>query len=140
MTLKKVKKPLPIVFFDGECNLCNGFVQFVLQHEKKPQFSFAPLQGTTARRMLRGKPDFSGKNSKTIYLIKEGKYYAKSAAFLRIVAGLEGVWKITAVLLIIPPFLRNIVYDLISANRKRIWGTTKSCWVMTPEVEQRFLK
>jgi hypothetical protein len=33
-----------IILFDGVCNLCNGSVIFILQHERRPGFVFASLQ------------------------------------------------------------------------------------------------
>lgn len=43
-----------IVFFDGECALCNRVVRWLVAHEKKdgPQMYFATLQGETAAELL----------------------------------------------------------------------------------------
>ncbi|MEC8251574.1 MAG: DCC1-like thiol-disulfide oxidoreductase family protein, partial [Planctomycetota bacterium] len=31
----------PLILFDGECNLCNGFVQFVIRRDPRARFRFA---------------------------------------------------------------------------------------------------
>ena len=41
-----------IILFDGICNLCNGFVQFVIRHDKKNKFKFASLQSEGAKKLL----------------------------------------------------------------------------------------
>ena len=42
----------PILLFDGECNLCNATVQFIIRHDRKSLFRFASLQGNYGRRLL----------------------------------------------------------------------------------------
>ena len=41
-----------IIFFDGVCNLCNQFVDFVLKADKNKQIKIASLQGETAKKTL----------------------------------------------------------------------------------------
>ncbi len=41
-----------IILFDGVCNLCNGFVQFILVRDPQGKFRFASLQSASARRLL----------------------------------------------------------------------------------------
>ncbi len=42
-----------IIFFDGNCNLCNGFVQFVLKNETEPTFLFCSLQSNFATHFFK---------------------------------------------------------------------------------------
>ena len=44
-------QPLTI-FFDGECNLCSGSVQFILKRDPEERFRFASLQGVTGQQLL----------------------------------------------------------------------------------------
>ena len=41
-----------VVYFDGVCNLCNGFVQFLLKNDKRRRLSFAALQSEAGKSML----------------------------------------------------------------------------------------
>ena len=43
-----------VVLFDGVCSLCNGAVQFLLDHERDASMRFAPLQSDVAERLLYG--------------------------------------------------------------------------------------
>lgn len=40
-----------IIFYDSTCPLCQKAVHFVLKHDTKHQFLFAPLQGETAKTL-----------------------------------------------------------------------------------------
>ena len=42
----------PVILFDGVCNLCNGSVQFVVDHDPDGVFRFAPLQSESAQDLL----------------------------------------------------------------------------------------
>lgn len=44
----------PVIFFDGVCGLCNGFVDFALARDRRGVFRFATLQGETAKTRIPG--------------------------------------------------------------------------------------
>ena len=41
-----------ILFYDGHCGLCHSAVKFVLKHDRRALFRFAPLQGELAKQHL----------------------------------------------------------------------------------------
>jgi len=129
----------PVLFFDGVCNLCNQSVAFVIRHDKKQQFLFAPLQGVAGAAALQEIGNDQQKISSVI-LQYRGKYYTRSGAALKVLQLLGGVWYPFAALLAIPPFLRDGVYDIIAAHRYKWFGKTDSCMVPTPELKARFLQ
>ena len=45
-----------LVFYDGNCGLCDRMVQFIFNNDKKQRFVFASLQGETASRYLKNLP------------------------------------------------------------------------------------
>ena len=129
----------PVIFFDGECNLCNGTIQFIIREDRKKIFLFATLQsdgGAVVTEELKnsqhGAPD-------SVVLLYNGRYYVKSNAALHILRLLGGFWRLLYVLMIIPRFLRNAVYDFISRNRYRWFGKRDTCMLPTPELRERFL-
>lgn len=126
-----------ILFFDGVCNLCNGFVDFIVSRDTKNIFQFAPLQGKTAIASLR-KESIDALN--TVILFKEGLEFQKSDAALMVLQQLGGGWILFKIFWIIPRFLRNIVYDLVAKNRYRIFGKRESCRLPTKEERARFLE
>lgn len=126
-----------IILFDGICNLCNGFVQFVIKRDDKAKFIFGTLQSKKAEELLASYNVATGE-IKTIILIDDGKITQKSTAALRILSGLPG-WGWTNILMIFPRILRDFVYDMISKYRYKIFGKKETCMVPTPDLQARFL-
>jgi predicted DCC family thiol-disulfide oxidoreductase YuxK len=127
-----------IVLFDGSCGLCNRSVKFILRHEKKNELYFSPLQSEFGKAILE-KFNLVGKTDSVVF-IKNGKAYIKSAAALRFTAYLKGLWPLLFGLIIVPPFIRNWVYDYIASNRITWFGTADYCDMLTPELKKRFLE
>lgn len=114
------------ILFDGICNLCNRTVKFIHRHDRKKRFLFATLQSDFGREVLRkvglptDKPD-------TIIYIRAEKYYQKSTAALYIMRDLGGIWKLFFCFIIIPPFIRDLIYNIVSKNRYRVFGKRDEC-------------
>ncbi len=128
--------PDNIVFFDGVCGLCNSSVDVLLRKDKKRVLLFAPLQGTTASRLLPAE-DLTTLN--TFIFFSQGKIWRRSDAVLRVLWTLGGFWKLTAIARIIPGFLRNALYNFIATNRYRWFGKKESCRLPTKEERSQFL-
>lgn len=121
-----------IVFFDGVCHLCNGFVDSIISRDKKHFLFFAPLQGSTAEKIL--SPNDREKLDTVIYF-SAGKTYYRSAAILKILSSLGGIYKIFSIAWIIPAPLRDIIYNLIAKNRYSWFGKRDFCRL--PNNEER---
>lgn len=144
-----------MIFFDGICNLCNHAVQFIIKRDQQDYFRFAALQTEVAKAQLavlniEEKRAASSKNQQvsltaheqqlnTIILLENGKTYDRSTAALRIARRLSGVWPLLYIFIIIPPFIRDFLYELISKNRYRIWGKQESCMVPSAALKSKFL-
>ena len=128
----------PIVLFDGMCNLCSSSVQLIIRNDPAKRFRFASLQGVTGQRVLKnyGLPQ---KDFSTLVLLDSGKIYTSSTAALKIARKLSGGWQLFYALIIVPPFIRNAVYNLIALNRYRWFGKKESCWIPHPALKNLFL-
>ncbi len=127
-----------IILFDGVCNLCNSSVNFVIDRDKNDKFRFAALQSEEGRAEL-SKVEMNEEYLDSIVLIKNGKLYQKSTAALLIAKELSGLWPIMSAFLIIPNFLRNIIYDFIARNRYSWFGKQDECRIPSPELKSKFL-
>lgn len=127
----------PIIFFDGYCNLCNAAVQFVIKHDPTNKFYFAPLQSAIANQYLGDLEEF--KNNKTFILFQENKIYSRSTAALKVAKQLSGPIKLIYGFIIVPPFIRDAVYNFISTKRYRWFGKRNSCMIPTPTIAAKFL-
>jgi len=129
----------PILLFDGVCNLCGGWVRFILRWDKRGRFRFAALQSKAAQRLLRARGLPAGA-ANTVVLLEAGETYTRSAAGLRVLRGLGGFWALGYGLILVPRFIRDGAYDWIARNRYRIFGRKDRCLVPRPEWKTRFLK
>ncbi len=128
-----------IVLFDGVCNLCNGAVNFISKHDKYNRFLFASLQSVEAQKLIQqAKKPMKELNS--IVLIQHHTFYNKSSAALRIAKNLNGLYPLLYVFIIVPPFIRNLVYDWIARNRYKWFGKRETCMIPTKELQDKFLK
>ncbi len=127
----------PIILFDGICNLCNGWVRFILKNEKNQLYHFASLQSEIAEKLLH-RNNTSQKLSSIVF-IENDTLYQKSDAVLRICRNLNYPWSIISVLLIVPTVLRNLAYDFVAINRYRWFGKQQQCELLSPEQKFRFL-
>ncbi|PSL43337.1 putative DCC family thiol-disulfide oxidoreductase YuxK [Chitinophaga niastensis] len=127
-----------IILFDGVCNFCNSSINFVIRHDKRGLFRFAPLQSATADQ-LSVQYHFSVTTMESFILVQHGQVYTKSTAALRVVRWLPFPWKLGYVFIIIPPFIRNSIYSWIARNRYRWFGKKAACMIPTAEIRSRFL-
>jgi predicted DCC family thiol-disulfide oxidoreductase YuxK len=126
------------VLFDGECNLCNGAVQFILRRDQRAVFQFASLQSAAGRQLLVA-ADAPALLPDSLVLVQNGVLALKSTAALRIARGLRWPWPLFAVFFVVPRPLRDILYDWIARNRYRWFGKREACMVPTPALRARFL-
>jgi predicted DCC family thiol-disulfide oxidoreductase YuxK len=127
-----------IILFDGVCNLCNSSVQFILKRDPNGYYKFASLQGECGQRLL--KKHGLNTNLNSFVLIEDEKVYVKSSAALRVCSKLIGAWKMLSIFQILPPFFRDLIYDVVATNRYKWFGKRDSCMLPLPEWKQRFLE
>ena len=125
--------------FDGVCNLCNGFVQFVIERDPSGRFQFAALQSEAARRVLAAH-DAPNPLADSVVLTEEGRVYTGSTAALRIARGLRFPWPLAGVLLAIPRPLRDGIYAGVARRRYRWFGRREQCMVPTAATRSRFIE
>jgi len=128
-----------IILFDGVCNLCNGFVQFVIRKDKANIFKFASLQSAYAQQ-LNQHQTIPVSNLSTVILYDNGKLYYQSTAVLRIARLLGLPWSIATLFVLIPTPLRDKVYDWVARNRYRWFGQRDACMIPTPELKAKFFE
>ena|GEM_PF-141494 len=129
----------PILFFDGECVLCNRTVQWLLRHERHGELQFAALNSQTAQARLGG-TRFEAHADSILLLDPSGQLYAASDAAFRTLPHLKAGWQVLNVLMVFPRFLRKPVYHLIARNRKRWFGSTDHCALLTGVDSSRLLQ
>jgi predicted DCC family thiol-disulfide oxidoreductase YuxK len=159
-----------LILFDGYCHLCSWIVKFVIARDRKRRYRFAPLDSAIGRFYAadeercrdaigsdgglnpearragisdRDRPlsafdaDRSGGSFK---LVRGGRVYTKSRAALEVIRTLSGAWPLLYLLIVIPPPIRDRIYDWIARNRYRWFGASESCALSTPDIADRFVE
>ncbi len=129
----------PIIFFDGVCNLCNGSVDFILKRDPKETFRFASLQSPIAKDLLK-RESVDLNNMRTIILLNNGKVFYRSNAILEILRQLTAPWPVFYVFKLVPRFIRDGLYNLISKHRYSWFGKRDTCRIPSAGERARFLE
>lgn len=134
-----IPKDKQLILFDGVCNLCNSSVQFVIKHDNKNWFMFAPLQSEIGKQII---DDFHIDPSKTdsilLYSPSQGITY-KSTAALKIASKLKFPISLMRLFLIVPTKIRDWIYDYIAKNRYKWFGKKEKCMIPDPKWMDKFI-
>lgn len=130
--------PGGVILMDAECVLCNRFARFVIRHDRKGLFLFAPKRSAAAR-YFQEDVGFVGEFPETIVLLHEGRVYLYSDVSLQVLGGLGFPWSMAACLRFVPKALRDAAYLLVSRNRYRLFGRTTACGLLSPEEQRRVI-
>lgn len=136
--MKTREAAIQIIFFDGHCNLCNHFVDFVLRRDKQGLFKIASLQGATAEKLLA--PQLR-ESMNSLVLLQENVNSVESTAALKIFRQLPGWPSLIGYCgFVLPRPLRDAIYRFIAKHRYTLFGRRETCRVPTAQERARFLE
>ena len=133
-----------VLFYDGECGLCNAAVRFLLRIDRKAVLLFAPLQGPTAQTYLKLK-SLPTEDFDSLIFVADWSRCSELApqfrtdAALSALAAIGGGWGSLRALRIIPRSLRDAVYRLVARSRYRLFGPYRPTPLPRSEWIQRFM-
>ncbi|MGZ0655615.1 thiol-disulfide oxidoreductase DCC family protein [Coraliomargarita sp. W4R53] len=130
-----------ILFYDGDCGLCNRSVQFLLRRDTQKILYFAPIQGETARQCLPSA--LREMLSTAIYqrprLNGDVEILLRSEAVLCTLIDIHSRWRWLATLARWVPYRwRDAIYNWVARNRHRSWSKN-ACGLPTSAERARFL-
>ena len=128
-----------LLLYDGVCALCNGVVQFLLQHDHRERLRYVPLQSALGREVL-GRFDIhsfpDGVVLLTDALRPRERLYQRSDAVAAALILLSAPWRLLGRLVrLVPRPVREFGYGIIARLRYRIFGRYDTCPL--PPLEQR---
>ena len=134
---------LHLLLYDGVCGLCNRVLQFVLEHDHRAVFRFAPLQSATGKAMV----ERCGGNPRELtsfyvfanYRTSTSQVFTKSEATLFVAGELGWPWRLALLMRVVPTAILNRVYDAISRTRYHFFGRLERCLAPRPEFQHRFI-
>jgi predicted DCC family thiol-disulfide oxidoreductase YuxK len=128
-----------IILFDGVCNLCSGFVQFILPRDTEGKYRFASLQSDAGQALL-AEYDLPTDELESVVLIEDGESYVKSAAIIQIATGLGGSYRLLSPFRYLPRSVRDRLYDFVADHRYRWFGKKDRCMIPSEDVQSRFVE
>lgn len=133
--LIEMSKKHPIIAFDGVCNLCNGFIQWLIKRDKKQQFRYTTLQSDEGNLLI----DAVDIDGDSVLLVYNKKIYSLSDVGLKCAQILGGGWAVASWLRFLPKSFRDFVYKWIARNRYRWFGKKDVCMIPDPSINSLFL-
>jgi predicted DCC family thiol-disulfide oxidoreductase YuxK len=132
-----------LLLYDGVCGLCDHLVQFVLAHDPRGVFDFAPLQSATGRAAVAregGDPEALT----SFYVVRDyrtpvARSLVKGRAALFVARTLGWPWKAAGAFSVLPTAVLNLGYDLVARYRYRVFGRFEQCVLPRPEQRKRFV-
>lgn len=120
----------PIVVFDGECGLCNGFVAWLVRHDRKAVHRLAGSNGDVGRAAIAtcGLPADIGRST-IVLALPGGRSLIRSDAVLAILAALPWPWRWVRAGRVVPRNWRDRIYAAVAARRPRVNAEDPACGV-----------
>lgn len=120
--------PYPILFFDGECALCNKAAQLLIEVTAESNLHFGSLQGKTAQTLL---GELSKTTNSLIYWEAGVISFEKVAIVNTLQHSTSAGWKtIGKFIRVLPTPLVNKLYQWVARNRFNLFGKTE-CWIVS---------
>jgi predicted DCC family thiol-disulfide oxidoreductase YuxK len=118
--------------------MCHAWVKRIIRWDKKKIFRFSPLEGELAKNTLSSiLPGYIAED--TIVYYDDGKVYLRSDAALKIAGALGFPYHLLAAGILVPKFLRNVLYRKIASNRYRFGKRYTSCPLPPVEWKDLFI-
>ena len=134
----------PVLLYDGTCGFCADSVQLVLRHDRRGTLRFAALDSTFGRAVRARHPELAHVDSVVWYQLATRdageRLFTRSSAALRVARYLGGRWRFATLARLIPPIIRDALYNLVARHRHQLTHGGPQCLVPTPEQRARFLQ
>ena len=127
-----------IIFFDGECGLCDRVVDFFIRADRSKKLLFSPLQSPFAIRFFKERR--INVQLDTLFFYYNQQIYDRSAAVKQLFLYLSGYWRLIGVLIgFTPKTIADFIYKKVAKNRFKLLGRT-TCRIPNKEERARFLE
>lgn len=124
-----------LLLYDGECGMCNHFVQWMLRVDHGGRFRYAPLNGPTSLGILGGPVD----PTTMIVVDDRGKHLREADAVFYLLTHLAFPWRLAVIGYLVPRFIRNAAYRWVAKRRHTLFPRPQACALPDAGERRRFL-
>ena len=117
-----------VLLLDGECGLCHRLALF-MEPKLEPgvDIAYRPIKSDDAQNLIIKFHEWQQK-ANSVYLLRNGRFYVRSAAVIRCLLYLKWYWKMWFLILwIIPLPIRDMVYRFVAKYRNLIFKKPEYC-------------
>ena len=116
------------LLLDGDCGLCHRLANFIDKRlSKNKRIYYRPISSSEAQEMIASMPERQQK-ADSVYLIKDGKSYIKSAAGIRCLLYMRWYYSMWfPIVWLIPLPIRDIGYMIIAKYRHKFFKKPSQC-------------
>ena len=117
-----------VLLLDGECGLCHRLALF-MEPKLEPgvDIAYRPIDSDDAQNLIIKFPEWQQK-ANSVYLLRNGSSYVRSAAIIRCLLYLRWYWKMWFLIFwIIPLPIRDMVYRFVAKYRHLIFKKPEYC-------------
>ena len=125
-----------IIIYDGICVLCNFFIRLILNKDKDEHFNVTSLQSNFTKTHY---PDVLKVDSVAV-IKKDGTILQKSKPVFYILRIVKMLFIIRILIVILPTFISNFVYDIVAFTRYKFFGKYESCPVINGDLKSRIIE
>ena len=125
-----------IIIYDGICVLCNYFIQFILEKDRKAHFKVTNLQSEFTKTKY---PEVLSVDSVAV-ILENGNILQKSKAVHYILQKIKVLLLIRILISVLPTFFSNIIYDCVALIRYKLFGKYQQCPILKGDLKNRIIK
>lgn len=110
-----------VIFYDGDCMMCNGFLKFLARFDLPQPMKICPQQSTLYANFKLERPDLAEIDSIVVLEKKENGTEVvrlKAKGVIWVLIKVKLIFYPLKWLFAIAPFIGNLVYDMAASNRK----------------------
>ena len=125
---KNMNAERDILLLDGDCGLCNKLAIFLDKRlGKDKDIAYRAILSEEGQELITTFPQ-KQQDADTVYLLRNGKSYIRSAAGIRCLLYMKWYYRMWFPILWIIPFpLRDIGYRIIAKYRHKIFKKPETC-------------
>lgn len=126
--MKQIGFERDVLLLDGDCGLCHRLAQFIdKRRSPHADLAYRPILSEDAQKLIATFPE-KQQAADTVYIIRNGESYIRSAAGIRVLLYMKWYWRMWfPIVWLIPLPLRDIAYVVIAKNRHRVFSKPDIC-------------
>ena len=120
-----------ILIFDGDCGMCNGFVAFLVRHDRGGRVLIAGSAGDVGRAALSAAGLDAEVAARTSVLWDGERAFTESDGLVQTLRRMPAPWRWLAAIRVVPRPWRDAAYRAVASRRGRlaVEGADPACGV-----------